>query len=124
MYTYQGIVKRVIDGDTCVVEVALGFYIVATLPVRLLGINAPELRGETREAGIAARDFLASLIEGKKVQLITFKNPGDKYGRWLGVLHLWNQSDPMNGSVNDRMVEAGHAVTYLKTKAPATLKVP
>ena len=114
MYTYLGIVKRIIDGDTCVVDVALGFYITATLPVRLLGINAPELRGETREAGIEARDFLASLIEGKKVQLMTFKNPQDKYGRWLGVLHLWDQNAPMNGSVNDRMVEAGHAVTYLK----------
>ena len=110
MYTYRGIVKRVIDGDTCVVEVELGFHITTTLVVRLRGINAPELRGETREAGLAARDFLVSLVEGKEVQLMTFKNPGDKYGRWLGVLYLWGQNTPADTSVNDRMIEAKHAI--------------
>ena len=45
MYNYPCKVVRVIDGDTAVLEVNLGFNIRFTETFRLLGINAPEKRG-------------------------------------------------------------------------------
>jgi endonuclease YncB( thermonuclease family) len=63
--TYDAVVVRVIDGDTFIADVSIPvdtdfvkFTIVEQDSIRLLGINAPELR---TPAGPAARDALATL---------------------------------------------------------------
>ena len=45
MYDYHGKVIDVYDGDTCTILVDLGFRVQFEIKVRLLGINAPELKG-------------------------------------------------------------------------------
>jgi endonuclease YncB( thermonuclease family) len=52
MYTYKSKVTKVYDGDTITVEVDLGFSNSQTF--RLLRINCPEVRGESREEGLKA----------------------------------------------------------------------
>jgi micrococcal nuclease len=70
---------RVIDGDTIDVDVDLGFYVwIRKQRIRLLGIDAPEVTGETRPEGLAATEHLKTLIEGKRIILRTVK------GRWRG----------------------------------------
>ncbi len=88
MYTYKALVKQVSDGDTITVDIDLGFY--TTLKdqkIRLLGIDAPEVRGHQRERGLFVRRKLADLILGKSVILKTFKDKKGKYGRWLAVVY-------------------------------------
>ena len=46
-------------------------------------INAPELRGDEKEAGIAARNFLRSQISGSDVIIETMKDKKDKFGRYI-----------------------------------------
>lgn len=105
MYHYKAKIIRVIDGDTCVADVDLGFYCHVILTMRLSGIDAPELKGKTRKAGQAAKDHLYKMIDGMLVEIETAKDPTDKYGRWIVKIEL------MDGQiVNDLMVEQGHAV--------------
>jgi micrococcal nuclease len=55
------------DGDTITVEVDLGFSFKFTNSFRLLRINCPEVRGESREEGLKSRDRLRELIMDKEV---------------------------------------------------------
>lgn len=109
LYIYSASVVKVVDGDTVDLEVDLGFGVYKIDRFRLLGINAPELHstkpGE-RERGEAARQFLASLCEGKDVEIETFKDKADKYGRYLVMM------DAGDVQINAAMVAAGHAVEY------------
>lgn len=50
MYRYRAKVKSVYDGDTCTVDIDLGFHItLRDIKVRLYGVDTPELRGGTKE---------------------------------------------------------------------------
>ncbi len=98
------------DGDTLRITADLGFGIWADLgPCRMLGINAPEVRGATREAGLVSRDWLRTKMAGAETFTIrTFQDKRGKYGRWLVVITLDGETE----SVNQQMVNAGHAVVY------------
>jgi micrococcal nuclease len=103
-YTYRAIVRSVYDGDTITVDVDLGMRIwLRGVPLRLRRINAPEVRGASRDDGIIARDWLRGQVDGKSVVIRTEKDPGDKYGRWLAEVYL----DEAN--INDALVASGHA---------------
>lgn len=109
LYYYQAIVRSVYDGDTLTVDIDLGMHNwVHGEKLRLLRINAPELKGPTRTAGAAARDFLRSLVDGKAIVIETYKDDKEKYGRYLA--EVWVQDDGERYfNVNDRMVKEGHA---------------
>jgi micrococcal nuclease len=76
--------------------------------LRLFRVNALEVTGAERSAGLAARDFLRSLIEGKIVHLQTIKDRQEKYGCYLAEIYLQQGEEWVN--VNDLMVKNGHAV--------------
>ena len=63
-YQYLGEVLMTYDGDTFTkVRIDKGMNEFSVKRVRLMGIQAPEVRPlETREAGIAARNFLMDQI--------------------------------------------------------------
>lgn len=106
-YWYKARVTAVYDGDSITAEIDLGCYtFIHDEKVRLKGINTPELRGETLEAGIAARDALRGLILGREVIINTYLDRGDKYGRLLGVIY----AEGVN--VNQWLVMNGYAVEY------------
>ena len=107
MYEYRAFVRRVYDGDTITVDIDLGFdFLVKNQKIRLLGINAPEIRGESREKGLISRDFLRNKISGKWIIIKTKKDKKGKYGRWLGELFL----DEKN--INKSMISEGMAEKY------------
>jgi micrococcal nuclease len=109
LYHYRAQVTDVYDGDTCTVDIDLGLSTwVRGEKVRLNRINAPELRGAERAAGLKSRDFLRELIGGKDVLLHTHKDTKEKYGRYLG--ELWVEKDGAWLNVNDEMVSRGFAV--------------
>lgn len=75
LYIYAATVQRVIDGDTVVLDVDLGFKTWHHGPFRLVGINARELHSP---GGLEARDNLMALLPpGTSVGLSSVKP--DKY---------------------------------------------
>lgn len=89
MYEYRAVVVSVYDGDTIKVDIDLGFGIwKKNETIRLWGIDAPEIRGEEREAGLKARSGLRRLILGGDVIIQTEKDEKGKYGRYIGRVLL------------------------------------
>jgi len=108
MYNYNAELKRVIDGDTIVLDVDLGFGIwLRDEHIRLARINCPETRTrdlEEKAKGIAAREFVQFMLlePTNNIQLKTFKDKG-KYGRYIADVFI-------NGTnLNDLLVSEGLA---------------
>ena len=100
MYQYAAELIRVVDGDTVVLDVDVGFNIKVLTKFRLANIDAPEI--ETA-AGKLSRAWLMEAMKGK----LRIDSLGlDKYGRWLAVVHC-------NGiNINELMLNLGHATPY------------
>jgi micrococcal nuclease len=109
LYQYNALVTKVYDGDTITVEIDLGFKtFVKGEKIRLSRINAPEVRGESREEGLKSRDYLRSLIMDKKILLETMRDKKGKYGRYLGEVFI--KSEDGNWiNINDTLVNKGFA---------------
>jgi micrococcal nuclease len=101
--TSADIVIDVYDGDT--------FTLSSGLKVRLIGINAPEIG---QEYATTSRDYLASLVIGKKVRLEKDRTDLDKYDRLLRYVYVEDVF------VNEELVKAGLAVA--KDYYPDTAK--
>lgn len=111
MYTYNANIVRVVDGDTVIADIDLGFNIwQRKQSIRLSGINAPEMRGKTLQEGREAKQFLEKLVLNKRVILRTDKDKKEKYGRWLGNIQI--EEDKNLIEINRTMIAEGHAVAY------------
>lgn len=114
MYEYK--VKEIVkvyDADTITVIVDLGFNVSVKEVFRLVGINAPEVRGDEREEGLIARDWLRERVftayeTDCEIIIKTQKDRKGKYGRWLGELFI----DGIN--INEQLIAEGYAVEYMK----------
>ncbi len=107
-------VSKVVDGDTIDVDIDLGFDISFSSRVRLAGIDTPESRTADKiekALGLEAKAYLKSQIDSAKTIVIKTEkmNSSEKYGRILGWLFL----DGSNISMNEKMIEDGHAWGYL-----------
>lgn len=116
MYEYRAqVVEPAHDGDTIRCDVDQGFDVWhRRMSLRLLRINAPEIR-VADPAGAAARDFLRGLCPvGAFVLVRTDHDQPDKYGgRWdaeLFIGHWIGDVLTQAVNVNDLMVSSGHAV--------------
>lgn len=103
---YPAVVLNFHDGDTCRIDVDLGFGIHATgFSCRIYGINAPELRTAEGIAALAAANDLCP--PGTLVKVLS--HSWDKYGgRFDGELTLPDGSD-----FAKHMIDQGQAVPYL-----------
>jgi micrococcal nuclease len=110
LYYYKAYVTRVHSGDSCRVDLDLGLGVwTRGLEIRLLRIQAPEIRGESRDAGTAARDYLRSLILDREVLLKTIKDRKGRIRGYLGEMTVVTESgETIN--VNEALVQAGHAI--------------
>jgi micrococcal nuclease len=108
MYTYNAKVIKVYDGDTITAQVDLGFSFQFTNSFRLLRINCPEVRGESRPEGLKSRDRLRELILDKQIVIRTVKDSTEKYGRFLAEVYL--MVDDVLININDLLVTEGLAI--------------
>lgn len=115
-YEYKAKFKKVIDGDTIVVDIDLGFSIILSDQyIRLIGIDTPESRSKDKiekTFGIiskkAVEDFMKnSDQENLIIQTIFCDDNGDKFGRILGKVYNSNKI-----CLNDWLVEFNYAVKY------------
>ena len=100
MYTYRAAVERVIDGDTYVLEIDLGFKITKELQLRLRGVDTHEIYGYSKESeeyqqGIEEKEFVEHWLKDAEESvddeypliLETYKDSKGKYGRYLGDIY-------------------------------------
>lgn len=113
LYAYPAEIVRVIDGDTVEADIDLGFSTWRRGErLRLDGVDAPEIRGATREAGLAAAAALRARIEGRALVICTLRDRTEKYGRYL--VRIFDGTE----LVNDWLIEAGYATPW-QPRAPA-----
>ena len=113
LYTYRAKVVSVFDADTIRVDISCGFGIVlANQKIRLYDIDAPEVRGPERPEGLIARDYLIDRILGREIILETIRDKAGKYGRWLGIIWLFDHSANKWENINTSLIEQGYAIDY------------
>ena len=106
MYHYRAFVQNVVDGDTVDVRLDLGCKVFVEKRLRLARINAWEVRGTERPAGLIARDWLRGKILGKHCIIETIRDRTGKYGRLLAEIEI------DGGNINDALVANNHARDY------------
>ena len=109
-YTRKAVVVYVVDGDTVDLDIDLGFYLTARHRVRLSRIDCPEKFGETKDAGLAAKEFTTNELLGKEVQLVTRKT--DSFKRWLGEIYYEKDGEIRN--ISDELLSNDHAVRFME----------
>jgi micrococcal nuclease len=90
------------DADTITVIIDHGATIKQELRVRLARIDAPEVRGDEREQGTKARNYMRIRILNKPIKLKSLKF--EKYGRLLCEVY-----DEEGNNINDELVSNGYA---------------
>ena len=104
------------DGDTIDAEIDLGFNLKLNKRIRLYGINTPETRTrdkEEKKRGIAAKERLQQIVDEQQNILFLKSMDQGKFGRCIGVLF---EQDFDDQSINEVLVEEGHAVEYFGGK--------
>ena len=91
-YTYPAELVRVIDGDTAVLLIDLGFNVSTTQHVRFIGYNAPELHGRNASKAQAARVELENLLAGRKLIVKTSKDFLQTFARYLAEVWVADQT--------------------------------
>jgi endonuclease YncB( thermonuclease family) len=113
-YSYSNVeIVRIVDGDTVVAVVDLGFRVRMEMPLRIYGINTPERAQANHDEAIAALTKILKMRPTKarpeprtKVSVNTIK-PADKYGRYLAEIFLADGT-----TVAERMIATGLATPY------------
>ena len=110
MYEYNCKIVRVIDGDSIILDIDLGFGLwIHGESIRLYGVDCPECRSRDKEekaAGLAAKDFVKRLLHDGGTYTLTTKEKG-KFGRYLGTIYLTEET-----SINDALIKERLAVPY------------
>lgn len=112
MYEYKATVKRIIDGDTLVLDIDLGFYMFMNeTKIRLYGLDTPEMNSEDPllrlQAIMATRYLFDNLQVGEKVVIKTILDKREKYGRLLATII---KKDGLN--INEGLIQNKLAISY------------
>jgi micrococcal nuclease len=109
MYNYNATVERVVDGDTVVLDIDLGFTIHWKSSCRLWGVNTPELKSklkDERDKAIMAKQFLIDVLPvGSKVFINSRQL--DKYGRPLVEIFV------NDVNINNEIIDKSLGVVYV-----------
>lgn len=112
MYEYKATVKRIIDGDSLVLDIDLGFYMFMNeTKIRLYGLDTPEMNSEDPllrlQAIMATRYLFDNLQVGEKVVIKTVLDKREKYGRLLATII---KKDGLN--INEGLIQNKLAISY------------
>jgi micrococcal nuclease len=114
MYEYNAQLVRVIDGDTIVCDIDLGFgMFLHDEHVRLARINTPETRTKDlaeKKLGLEAKSFVQQMFKSLMMEdgtftLQTYKDHG-KFGRYIAEVNMHFPDRDFN--LNEALVMTGH----------------
>lgn len=93
LYRYNAKLNRVVDGDTIVLDVDLGFDITHKITVRLNDIDTNEVHGVKKDSeeyakGIEQSNFVKNLLNENTKLVFHSLNYNGKYGRVIGDIHI------------------------------------
>jgi micrococcal nuclease len=120
-YEYNATVTEVVDGDTIVIDIDLGFDVMFTKQkVRLLGVDTPESRTSDKVEkvfGVASKDFVKKFVAGCKNNVIirthisegTDDSGREKFGRLLGEIVNPDTKEVLN----EQLISKNYAVRYM-----------
>jgi len=97
----EGVVTRIIDGDTAEIEIEGNFY-----KVRFIGINTPESTTRIEPYGKEASDFTKQYLAGKTVFLEKDVSETDRYGRLLRYIWLEPPKEITDEEIRTKMFNA------------------
>ena len=110
MYEYNCKIVRVIDGDSIIIDIDLGFsHFIHNESIRLYGVDCPECRSRDKEekaAGLLAKEFVEDALHVGGIYRLQTKEKG-KFGRYLGTIYLTDDT-----SINAALVKERLAVPY------------
>ena len=108
-------VTRVVDGDTIHCDIDLGFGVYLKNQVfRFYGLNAPETKGATRQAGLDSKKFIENLLVNKNIIVVSIKDKKEKYGRYLAKIYVQESNGYVD--VNNLLLEKKLAVKFMDTE--------
>jgi len=111
-YHYSAKIIDIYDGDTLRADIDLGFGVVLkNQTFRFFGINAPEIHGDTKTAGVKTTAYVQETLADKEVIIMSLKDEKEKFGRWLGRIYYHNGKDWVN--LNQELIDKGLAVKYM-----------
>ena len=92
-------------------EIDLGFGVSITQHIRLARINTPEIRGEERDAGVRAKEYVEDVLHGvQEVLITTARDKKGKWGRYIAEVVF--PKDGENKNLSDLLLEKGYAEEY------------
>ena len=116
-YIYRAKLDRIIDGDTVVALIDVGFDIWFKKRIRFKGIDTWESRTrnlDEKKKGLAAKKRLEELLleVSSKPGYFRIRSYGlGKYGRVLGEIFIMDESG-VQWNINDTLITEGHAYVY------------
>ena len=116
MYEYKATVKRIIDGDSLVLDIDLGFYMFMNeTKIRLYGLDTPEMNSEDPllrlQAIMATRYLYDNLQVGEKVTIKTVLDKREKYGRLLATVFTKEGLNINEGLIQNKLAVSYHNLT-------------
>jgi micrococcal nuclease len=118
MYEYNAKVVEVIDADSLILSVDLGFKHTFEIRVRLARINAPEIHGVKKDSleytnGMASMRFVQDFLKGtnNNVRIVTSKDKQEKYGRYLAEVFFLVGAEWI--SLNKTLLDKSLAVEFM-----------
>ena len=116
MYEYKATVKRIIDGDSLVLDIDLGFYMFMNeTKIRLYGLDTPEMTSEDPllrlQAVLATRYLFDNLQVGEKVTIKTVLDKREKYGRLLATIITKEGLNINEGLIQNKLAVSYHNLT-------------
>lgn len=126
LWEYRAAWLHVVDGDTIDVRVDVGFdHNGLGMRLRLLGVDTPERKGDTRLAGDLAMAFTNAWLQYHadpkgRVFLRTARSPhdvdkDDSFGRYLAtVYNLVDGETCGDHCLNAALLDSGNAVPYVR----------
>jgi endonuclease YncB( thermonuclease family) len=117
LHTYTAVLERVVDGDTLLVRIDLGFDVWRVERIRLRGVDTPELK---HKAGREAKQFVEKSLAGAPFLVLrTYKT--DRYARYVADV-FYHQKMKKKSRVfeegyflNQVLLDTGHARWFPKS---------
>ena len=109
MYEYKATIRRIVDGDTCDVDIDLGFDCwLHNQRIRLYGVDTPECRTRNKQEkahGLLAKAYVQKALIVGEVYALRTREKG-KFGRYLGEIRVGRTT------INKLLIKEGLAVAY------------